>query len=77
MRLTNFYIVVTEAFRVLSILRNPKANLIKKRHAMRTTFGDYRKKMEEEEKQMGKSKEALTVYVYILRLFGSQMHVGT
>ncbi|KAI0207082.1 hypothetical protein LSAT2_008258 [Lamellibrachia satsuma] len=44
-----------EAIRVLKVLKNPKAALVKKRHAMRTTFGDYRKKMQEEEKTFASS----------------------
>ena len=37
--------------RVLKILQNPKAPLVKKRQVMRTTFGDYRKKMADEEQR--------------------------
>ncbi|KAK2180980.1 hypothetical protein NP493_417g02047 [Ridgeia piscesae] len=44
-----------EAVKVLKVLKNPKAALVKKRHAMRTTFGDYRKKMQEEEKMFASS----------------------
>ncbi|XP_032053807.1 UPF0488 protein C8orf33 homolog [Aythya fuligula] len=37
-----------EALRAIKTLRNDKAPLVKKRQVMRTLFGDYRKKMEEE-----------------------------
>ncbi|XP_061849487.1 UPF0488 protein C8orf33 homolog [Colius striatus] len=37
-----------EALRAIRTLRNAKAPLVKKRQLMRTMFGDYRKKMEEE-----------------------------
>ncbi|NWU94482.1 CH033 protein, partial [Upupa epops] len=37
-----------EALRAIRTLRNDKAPLVKKRQLMRTMFGDYRKKMEEE-----------------------------
>ena len=36
------YFSAQESLRVLKILRNPQAPLVKKRQAMRTTFGDYR-----------------------------------
>ncbi|KAM6379272.1 UPF0488 protein C8orf33 homolog isoform 2-T2 [Pluvialis apricaria] len=39
---------VEEALRAIKTLRNDKAPLVKKRQLMRTMFGDYRKKMEEE-----------------------------
>ena len=44
------YILVKETARILKVLTDPKAPLIKKRQVMRTNFGDYRKKMAEEEK---------------------------
>ncbi|XP_072205436.1 UPF0488 protein C8orf33 homolog isoform X2 [Excalfactoria chinensis] len=37
-----------EALRAIKTLRSDKAPLVKKRQVMRTIFGDYRKKMEEE-----------------------------
>ncbi|NXC51354.1 CH033 protein, partial [Penelope pileata] len=37
-----------EALRAIKTLRSDKAPLVKKRQVMRTMFGDYRKKMEEE-----------------------------
>ena len=40
-----------EAMKLLKVLRNPTAPLIKKRQVMRNAFGDYRKKMEQEEKK--------------------------
>ncbi|XP_075575091.1 UPF0488 protein C8orf33 homolog isoform X2 [Pelecanus crispus] len=39
---------VEEALRAIKTLRNDKAPLVKKRQLMRSMFGDYRKKMEEE-----------------------------
>ncbi|XP_025956256.2 UPF0488 protein C8orf33 homolog isoform X2 [Dromaius novaehollandiae] len=39
---------VEEAVRAIKTLRSDKAPLVKKRQIMRTMFGDYRKKMEEE-----------------------------
>uniref|UniRef100_A0A669PRU2 Uncharacterized protein n=1 Tax=Phasianus colchicus TaxID=9054 RepID=A0A669PRU2_PHACC len=39
---------VEEALRAIKTLRSDKAPLVKKRQIMRTIFGDYRKKMEEE-----------------------------
>ncbi|NXT55028.1 CH033 protein, partial [Pluvianellus socialis] len=39
---------VEEALRAIKVLRNDKAPLAKKRQLMRSMFGDYRKKMEEE-----------------------------
>ncbi|KFP11799.1 UPF0488 protein C8orf33, partial [Egretta garzetta] len=39
---------VEEALRAIKTLRGDKAPLVKKRQLMRTMFGDYRKKMEEE-----------------------------
>ncbi|XP_009704176.1 PREDICTED: UPF0488 protein C8orf33 homolog, partial [Cariama cristata] len=39
---------VEEALRAIKTLRSDKAPLVKKRQIMRTMFGDYRKKMEEE-----------------------------
>ncbi|KFU95242.1 UPF0488 protein C8orf33, partial [Chaetura pelagica] len=38
-----------EALRAIKTLRSAKAPLVKKRQLMRTMFGDYRKKMEEEQ----------------------------
>lgn len=40
-----------DAQKIIRILKSEKAPLIKKRQAMRNTFGDYRKKMQEEEKR--------------------------
>lgn len=37
-----------EAVRAIKTLRSDKAPLVKKRQLMRTMFGDYRKKMEED-----------------------------
>ena len=45
-----------EAMKILKILQNPKAPMVKKRQAMRNTFGDYRKKMAEEERKHATSK---------------------
>ncbi|XP_064598760.1 uncharacterized protein LOC135465450 [Liolophura sinensis] len=51
-----------EAVKVLRVLRNPKTLLVKKRQVMRVTFGDYRKKIEAEEKKLAAkaSKISLT-----------------
>lgn len=43
-----------EASRALKTLRSAKAPLAKKRQVMRAMTGDYRKKMEEEEKKQYK-----------------------
>ena len=48
--ITLLFILVKETARILKVLTDPKAPLIKKRQVMRTNFGDYRKKMAEEEK---------------------------
>lgn len=40
-----------ESQKIIRILKSGKAPLVKKRQAMRNTFGDYRKKMKEEEKR--------------------------
>ncbi|RUS82846.1 hypothetical protein EGW08_009368 [Elysia chlorotica] len=40
-----------ETIKILKILRSPKAPLVKKRQAMRSALGDYRKKMKESEKK--------------------------
>ncbi len=37
--------------KAVAVLQNQKAPLIKKRQAMRATCGDYRRKMEAEEKK--------------------------
>jgi len=37
------------ASKVLAVLQNPQAPLVKKRQMMRITFGDYRKKMQDDE----------------------------
>ncbi|XP_014680962.1 PREDICTED: UPF0488 protein C8orf33 homolog [Priapulus caudatus] len=41
-----------EGKRILKMLSDPKAPLVKKRQAMRSTFCDYRKKMADEEKKL-------------------------
>ena len=38
-----------EAVKILKILQSRKAPLVKKRQAMRNTFGDYRAKMKKEQ----------------------------
>ncbi|XP_049802278.1 UPF0488 protein CG14286-like isoform X5 [Schistocerca nitens] len=48
-----------DASRALNVLKSKTAPLIKKRQVMRTTFGDYRVKMSEEEKQFNKTKTQL------------------
>ncbi|XP_064643019.1 UPF0488 protein CG14286-like [Lineus longissimus] len=47
-----------ESVRILKILKNPNGPLVKKRQVMRSTFGDYRAKMKEEEKKFGIHKKA-------------------
>ena len=42
--------------KVLKILQSSKAPLIKKRQAMRNTFGDYRAKMRKEQAKSAASK---------------------
>ena len=46
----NCYFAVKECQRVLKVLTSSKAPLVKKRQAMHQMFGDYRKKIESEEK---------------------------
>ncbi|CAC5401150.1 unnamed protein product [Mytilus coruscus] len=50
-----------EAIKVLKILRSDKAPLVKKRQAMRNTFGDYRQKIKEEEKKNATKMKKLKV----------------
>ena len=45
-----------QAVEALRALNNPKTSLVKKRQLMRVNFGDYRKKMAQEEKQYYASK---------------------
>ncbi|KAJ8399817.1 hypothetical protein AAFF_G00405470 [Aldrovandia affinis] len=47
-----------EAGRALKTLRNSKAPLVKKRQVMRTMFGDYRKKMEDDKAKQVKQIQA-------------------
>ncbi|CAD5116162.1 DgyrCDS5083 [Dimorphilus gyrociliatus] len=46
---------IEEAAKLIRSLKNPKAPLVKKRQIMRKTFGDYRKKMMDEEKSLKSS----------------------
>ena len=46
------YIIAREYQKTITTLKNPKAALIKKRQLMRTTFGDYRLKMAEDDKKL-------------------------
>ena len=48
--------VAMEAVKVLKILQSSKAPLVKKRQAMRNTFGDYRAKMRKEQAKSAASK---------------------
>ncbi|CAG2253153.1 unnamed protein product [Mytilus edulis] len=50
-----------EAIKVLKILRSDKSPLVKKRQAMRNTFGDYRQKIKEEEKKNATKMKKLKV----------------
>ncbi|XP_072415755.1 UPF0488 protein C8orf33 homolog [Chiloscyllium punctatum] len=49
-----------QAVRALKTLRSEKASLVKKRQVMRSIFGDYRKKMEEDWQKQFKSMLAAT-----------------
>ena len=46
----SFKILGREYHKTIAALKNPKTQLIKKRQLMRTTLGDYRKKMANEDK---------------------------
>ena len=46
------FTVGREYQKALAVLKNPKTSLIKRRQLMRTTFGDYRTKMANEEKML-------------------------
>lgn len=59
------FVPAREAVKVLRVLRNPKTLLVKKRQVMRTTFGDYRKKIQVEEKKLAASKPALLNNLFI------------
>ena len=50
--------LVEEASRALKTLRSSKAPLVKKRQVMRSMFGDYRKKMEEDKAKQVKLIQA-------------------
>ncbi|VDI49864.1 forkhead box protein L [Mytilus galloprovincialis] len=50
-----------EAIKVLKILRSDKSPLVKKRQAMRNTFGDYRQKIKEEEKKNATKMKKLKI----------------
>ncbi|XP_076086277.1 uncharacterized protein LOC143056949 [Mytilus galloprovincialis] len=50
-----------EAIKVLKILRSDKSPLVKKRQAMRNTFGDYRQKIKEEERKNATKMKKLKV----------------
>lgn len=47
------------AMRSLNILKSNNSSLIRKRQVMRNTFGDYRKKMTDDEKKFGKTSATL------------------
>ncbi|XP_068100513.1 UPF0488 protein C8orf33 homolog [Hyperolius riggenbachi] len=49
---------VEEALRTIKTLRSEKVPLVKKRQVMRTMFGDYRRKMEEERQKQTKLMQA-------------------
>jgi hypothetical protein len=48
------YFIAQDAAHSLTILRSKNAPVIKKRQVMRSSFGDYRTKMAEEEKKLNK-----------------------
>ena len=53
---------------MLKTLMSSKAPMIKKRQAMRNTFGDYRKKMRDSEKKSTAGKDSFVIYIIILLL---------
>lgn len=50
---------VEDTMKVINVLKSANQPLIKKRQIMRTTFGDYRSKMAEEEKTMALNPESV------------------
>jgi hypothetical protein len=48
------YFTAQDAARSLAILKSKNSAVIKKRQVMRSSFGDYRTKMAEEEKKLSK-----------------------
>jgi len=61
---------VAEAMKILRILQSSSTPLPKKRQVMRATFGDYRKKMEDELKQIDSSKSLFIMrYLYNKNLY--------
>ncbi|XP_030315634.1 UPF0488 protein C8orf33 homolog isoform X1 [Calypte anna] len=60
-----------EALRAIRTLRSEKAPLVKKRQLMRTMFGDYRKKMEEERLKEEKLTEIALKSARIVEVKGS------
>ncbi|NXU80476.1 CH033 protein, partial [Oreotrochilus melanogaster] len=60
-----------EALRAIRTLRSEKAPLVKKRQLMRTMFGDYRKKMEEERLKEQKLTEIALKSARIVEVKGS------
>jgi Domain of unknown function (DUF4615) len=59
--LPNFTLTAADATKTYNLLLSPKTAYIKKRQLMRTTFGDYRAKMEKEDKKfkLGKTYSTL------------------
>jgi len=51
LKLRHFYFSALEVSRNIRLLESQKTAYIKKRQLMRILFGDYRKKMENEEKK--------------------------
>lgn len=56
---------VQESIRLIKVLSSSSAPLVKKRQIMRQTFGDYRKKIAEEEKRWQKETERLQKKAFI------------
>lgn len=52
-----------DAAHSLAILKSKNAPIIKKRQVMRSSFGDYRTKMAEEEKKLSKAQERIGIAV--------------
>jgi hypothetical protein len=56
----------------MSLLANPKTAYIKKRQLMRTSFGDYRAKMEKEEKKFRLGNTITLTLIYFRKAFLSK-----
>ncbi|CAH1775189.1 unnamed protein product [Owenia fusiformis] len=52
---------VQSSLKLIKVLRNPKTPMVKKRQVMNKTFGDYRKKMADEQKKYGSSVKKMSI----------------